>query len=463
MTYEPTEPGPGSARELVPQQPARELVPQPGAPAREWVDYDLAARRTHYWSALSGTAPALPPAPAEALCHGDGRVREAALRRAVPGALLPLVVLRCADWAEPVRDAARAVLAAASDESLVAAADTVLGTSARRYGGFALELLETRLAGGRLALWRRMFSDTSRRVRRWAYRRAADTGRLTAAEFAEAACRDTDVIVQETCASAALASDPLPETVHDRLLTSRSPRVRAAAVTALRRSGRQCRAVPLLADRTAAVRACAQWAVRTAGGEPAPYYRAALTHAAEAPPGAVAGLGECGVAADAALLGPLLGDPRSGVRAAAAGALDRLGAADPARLSEMLDDPSPAVVRRVAAALEPDAHTLPAGELLARLAPGHPAHVRRAALRLVQAGRPELEQLRAALPLVDDEDAALRGAARMLTARWSPPDAAKLCAALPPSERALLSAELDRASLSLHPGTVRMLRLMLRL
>lgn len=454
MTYEPTDTGP---------EPAREPVPEPGAPAREWVDYDLATRRSYYWSALSGTLPEPPSAPAEALCHGDGRVREAALRRPVPGALLPLVVLRCADWAEPVRDAARAVLAAAPVEPLVAAADTVLGTSARRHGGFALELLEERLSDGQPALWRRMFGDGSRRVRRWAYRQAAESGRLTAAEFAEAARRDTDVIVQVTCASAALASAALTEAVHDRLLTARSSRVRVAAVTALRRTGRQDRAGPLLTDRSTAVRECAQWVVRTAGGDPAPHYREALTRAADAPSGTVAGLGECGGAEDAALLRPRLDDPRSAVRAAAVGALHRLGAADPARLATMLDDPSPAVVRRVAAALEADARTLPAGELLTRLAAGHPAHVRRAALRLLHAGGPGLVQLRAALPLVDDEDAALSGAARMLTARWSPPDAAKLCAALPPSERALLSAELDRASPSLHPGTVRMLRLILRL
>ncbi|MCZ0979026.1 hypothetical protein O1L60_07065 [Streptomyces diastatochromogenes] len=48
-----------------------------------------------------------------ALCHPDGRIREAALRRAaaLPAAglrpLLPLVAIRCADWAEPVREPAR--------------------------------------------------------------------------------------------------------------------------------------------------------------------------------------------------------------------------------------------------------------------------------------------------------------------------------------------------------------------
>ncbi|MFE7648833.1 hypothetical protein [Streptomyces phaeoluteigriseus] len=43
-----------------------------------------------------------------ALCHRDGRIREAVLAGVADHpALLPLLVLRCADWAEPVRVSAR--------------------------------------------------------------------------------------------------------------------------------------------------------------------------------------------------------------------------------------------------------------------------------------------------------------------------------------------------------------------
>ncbi|MFC4495782.1 HEAT repeat domain-containing protein [Streptomyces ovatisporus] len=448
--------------------PYEPTQPQPDAPAHEWVRYDLSVRRVHDWFPQPGTAPERVRAQSVALCHGDGRVREAALRSGVPDGLLPLVILRCADWAEPVREAARDVLAEASGGALVAVADTVLRLSARRHGGYAAELLEARLADGEQALRQRAFTHRSRRVRRWVFRLAADGGWLTSAGFAEAAVRDTDVIVQEVCAAAALAANPVPEDVHDRLLAARATRVRAAAVTALRRSHpcrshRHLKAGPLLSDRAASVRACAQWVVRTADGEPVHHYRALLSQGREVTSGAVAGLGECGGKDDAALLRPLLQDPRTAVRAAAVGALHHLGAVDHVRLAPMLDDPSPAVVRRVVAALEPDASALPAGDLRTRLAAERPAHVRRAALRLLTAGSRGLTPLRAALTLVEDRDPALRARARALAARWSPPDAAALCAALPAAERALLAAELDRAAPSLGQVTVRLVRLMLRL
>ncbi|MGX1760239.1 hypothetical protein ACWIG5_25550 [Streptomyces lydicus] len=51
-----------------------------------------------------------------ALCHRDGRIRQEAVGRSAryPG-LLPLVVIRCADWAGPVRERARQLLYEALD------------------------------------------------------------------------------------------------------------------------------------------------------------------------------------------------------------------------------------------------------------------------------------------------------------------------------------------------------------
>ncbi|MGH3312787.1 MAG: HEAT repeat domain-containing protein [Streptomyces sp.] len=438
-------------------------LPQPCAPARDWVRYDLAVRRIHSWFPQPGTVPEQAGVPSEALCHGDGRVREAALRGEIPDGLLSLVVLRCADWAGPVRDAARAVLTGAAPETLVDAAETVLRVAARRHGGYAEELLLTRLAQGEQALQERAFTHPSRRVRRWAFRQAVEGGSLTVARLAEGAVSDPDVLVQETCATAALASSPVPEDVHDRMLSARAARVRAIAVTVLRRTGRQGKAEAMLTDRSAMVRACAQWAVRTTGSEPARHYRTALASGGALTRGVVAGLGECGGKADAALLTPLLTDPRAAVRAAAVGALHNLGAAHPECLAPLLDDPSPAVVRRVAVALEPDACTLPVDGLRARLAPEHPGHVRRAALRLLGAHSRGLAPLRAALALVDDADPALRARAHALATRWSPPDSAALCAALPARERARLSAEIEQAAPSLGPHPVRVLRWILQL
>lgn len=56
------------------------------------------------------------PQLALALCHRVGRVRQKALRpSARHPALLPLLVIRCADWAAPVREAARRLLREALD------------------------------------------------------------------------------------------------------------------------------------------------------------------------------------------------------------------------------------------------------------------------------------------------------------------------------------------------------------
>lgn len=78
--------------------------------AGDWVRYDLLARRDHSWIPGPTRAPESVEEPSVALCHGDGRVREGALRGGVPDRLLPLVVLCCADWAEPVKEAERTVV-----------------------------------------------------------------------------------------------------------------------------------------------------------------------------------------------------------------------------------------------------------------------------------------------------------------------------------------------------------------
>ncbi|MEU4967169.1 hypothetical protein [Streptomyces smyrnaeus] len=445
-------------------------LPAPYAPAHAWVVYDLAVRRERYWTPGQQWTPGprrvpdQPSDPAVALCHRDGRVREAALRAGVSDELLPLVVLRCSDWAGPVREAARRVLEQAAPEPLVGAAAVVLHAAARKRGGAALSLLETRLAEGGPELWERACAHPLREVRRWAYGRAVRNGRLTTEQFARGAVRDPDVVVQERCAEAALAAcpSPVPPEVLEVLLGARSARVRAVAVTALRRLGQPLRAADWLIDRSPSVRACAQWAVRQGGGDPLAYYRRA---AAEAPgrarPSVVAGLGECGGPADAELVLPCLADARPGVRAAAVGALRALGAASPERVAPLLDDRSPAVVRRVCGALLSDAEALSPDALRARLESDRPRHIRLAALRLLAVHR-GLAPLRAGLALVEDPDREIRVRARALVIRWAPPDSAALAAALPAPERARLTAEIDHAAPALGPSVVRFLHWILR-
>ncbi|MFI8849836.1 hypothetical protein ACIGW3_06475 [Streptomyces sp. NPDC053499] len=427
-------------------------LPGPRAPAREWVAYDLAVRGERA-SDL-----------AVALCHGDGRVREAALCAGVPDELLPLVVLRCADWAGPVREAARRVLSGVRPEALVRAAPVVLHAAARKRGDVALRLLEARLAEGGAELREYVFGHPRYEVRRWAYGRAVEHGWLTSEQLAHRAVRDPDVVVQARCAEAALRTCPAPDGAEalDVLLGARSASVRAIAVTALRRLGQPLRAVDRLADRSSSVRACAQWAVRQGDGDPLAHYRRAAAEATgRAGPSVVAGLGECGGPEEVALVLPYLSDARPGVRASAVGALRMLGAASPERVAPLLDDPSPRVVRRVCDALLSDAEALSPDALRARLTPDHPRHIRLAAIRLL-AIHPGLAPLRAGLALVDDPDQDVRARARALVTRWAPPDSAALAAALPAGERARLTAEIDHAAPVLGPSLVRFLHWILR-
>ncbi|MFC9854750.1 hypothetical protein ACIGW5_31070 [Streptomyces prasinus] len=169
-----------------------------------------------------------------ALCHREGRIREAAVRRSARHpALLPLIVIRCADWAEPVRERAQKLLRQALDAgTAVDLAPLILRVGHRDRGTFGIELLEEvlgRAPRGRLAV---LFAHPDRTVRRFAYRLAVEHRLLCPAELAHAAARDQDTVVQDLCATAALTSLRDAEGAYDKvltpLLTARSPRTRAA-------------------------------------------------------------------------------------------------------------------------------------------------------------------------------------------------------------------------------------------
>lgn len=372
-----------------------------------WLWLDEALRREPY--APAGLAE---PELAIALCHRDGRVREAALQQAVGyPALLPLVVVRCADWVGQVRERARELLAEALDvETGVALAPLILLSGRRGRGAFAVELLDTVLRPASLEQLAPLFVDTDRAVRRHVYRLAVERGLLSPAELARAAARDTDAVVQTLCADAALAavarSGAYGE-VFGPLLGARSPRVRSAGVAMLRAAGRTDLAVGFLADRAAVVRACARYVVRRDGVDPLPLYRAWCA-APEPVPGAVIGLAECGGRADAELLWTLVGHPAGAVRARAVAGLRVLDAADVRRLWPLLDDPAAGVVREVTAALLPSAELVPEEWLTERLGAGWPRPVRVAAFRLLDARGGSVRR-RAAEALSDDPDVKLRG------------------------------------------------------
>ncbi|WP_346186675.1 hypothetical protein [Streptomyces osmaniensis] len=225
-------------------------------------------------SAVESVEPLL----ALALCHPDGRVRAAALARAreYPD-LLPLIVVRAADWAEPVREPARELLRDALDvDAAVALAPLILLVGRRDRGDFGVRLLGEvlrRAPGERLGP---LYGSADRTVRRFAHRLAVAEGFLSPAELARAAAQDGDAVIQDLCAEAALktVSGDVGDDVLRPLLTARNPRARSCGVTALRRAGRAAEAERFLTDRSAVVRACARYVVRQLGTDPLPLYRA---------------------------------------------------------------------------------------------------------------------------------------------------------------------------------------------
>ncbi|MFJ3301890.1 hypothetical protein ACIPSA_01980 [Streptomyces sp. NPDC086549] len=359
-----------------------------------------------------------------ALCHRDGRIRHRALGL-VAGRpeLLPLVLLRCADWAPPVRERARKRLAEALDtESAVRLAPLTLRIGARSRGDFAFGLVSGLLSRASAERFATLLTHPDRAVRRFAHRLAIEDGRLSPAELARTAARDDDAVVQSLCAEAALAAlaeADAPDDVLEPLLAARSPRPRSAGVTALRRLGRPGRAMDFLADPAGLVRACARYVVRQHGTDPLPWYRDRCADPGDPalPPGAVIGLAECGGRADAALLWPLVAHPAPGVRARAVAGLRTLDVTDLPRMRALLDDPAPGVVREATFALLPSAALLPEDRLTERLGAERPRWVRVSAYRLLDA-RGGIVRLRAAVRTLDDPDERLRGRAELTVRQW---------------------------------------------
>jgi hypothetical protein len=361
-----------------------------------------------------------------ALCHRDGRIRKRALGE-VAGRpeLLPLVVVRCADWAEPVRDRARSRWAeAVTAETAAALAPLALRIGVRHRGDFAVGLVDKVLRSADREALLPLLTHTDRTVRRFAHRIAVEEGFLSPAELARSAARDDDTVVQGLCAEgalAALAEGDADDDVLEPLLAARNPRVRSAGVTALRRAGQGERAVGFLGDRAGVVRACARYVVRQSGGDPVAWYRRRCADAGDPTlsPGVVSGLAECGNRSDAEALWALTGHPDPVVRARAVSGLRLLDVGDVRRLRALLDDPAPGVVREATLALEPSARMLDDGWLLERLAVGRARETRVSAFRLLNA-HDGLVRLRAAVALVDDPDDKLRHWARQSVQRWHP-------------------------------------------
>nr|WSY55470.1 hypothetical protein OG999_38680 [Streptomyces sp. NBC_00886] len=388
-----------------------------------WLRLDEALRHESYVTDSPSFADRLTePRLALAMCHRDGRIRQAALDRvAEHPVLLPLLVIRCADWAAPVRERARQLLAGALDtDTAVALAPLILLFGRRGRGVFAVDLLDEALRRAPGERPTALFTNPDRTVRRYAYRLAVEESLLSPAELARAAARDTDAVVQSLCAEAALAVVARTgdyDEVLDPLLGARNPRARATGVTALRAAGRPGRAEGFLPDRSGVVRACARYVVRQYGGDPLASYRE-WCRAAEPVPGAVIGLAECGGRGDAEVLWGLVGHPSAAVRARAVAGLRVLDVVDVRRLLPLLDDPAAGVVREATLALLPSAEVLPDEWLMERLV-GGPRPVRVSAFRLLDA-RGGVVRLRAGVTVLDDPDGRLRVWGEQIVRRWRP-------------------------------------------
>ncbi|MDI1457618.1 HEAT repeat domain-containing protein [Streptomyces sp. ATE26] len=370
-------------RELAWQQP--ELFHSKASPSGRRLSWDPdVGIPTVTWLQTPGDAET-----ALALCHPDGRIRQAALDHTEERpALLALVVIRCTDWAGPVRERARTLLAEAPPHQLAAHAALILRVGHRSRGDFAQKLLTRALLEGPAAQTEALLDGDDRATARLAHRVALERRLLSAVRLAQTAANHHDVVVQDLCAEAAVATlregtlDQTTEVVTP-LLRARQPRVRSAGVTALRRTGRHTDAEPYLTDRSALVRACARWVLRQAGTDPAPLYRALCADPTARPTAAV-GLGECGVREDASRLRTLLAHPAPGVRACAIAGLRAMDAVRVDDARPLLNDPSAAVVRQATAALLPWADRLPQEQLCSLLAEGRPRHHRVAAIRLLR-------------------------------------------------------------------------------
>ncbi|MFF5976171.1 hypothetical protein ACFY7C_32165 [Streptomyces sp. NPDC012769] len=390
----------GLARGRAPARVLRDVW-RPGT----WTELDARIRSGHTWTRferpthdwLRATGPAVTPGgprPTEgqlilALCAGEGLVREAALAHA-PGrpAVLPLVAVRTADWADPVRARARHVLAAAlpgaDDRTLAVTVPVILRVGRRLRGAEATALLRDFLRTAPAATVTALLLNRDRPTRRLALDLAVERGLLGPGELARLAAYDEDVAVRDRAAGAALAAG-VPDETLPLLLGARAGEVRSAGVTALRGAGRAAEAEPFLHDRSALVRACARWVLRQDGRDPLALYRAACADPATVPDRAPLGLAECGErSADLPSLWELTGHERATVRSSAVAGLRVLEVADHARLLPLLDDPAPGVVREAARALLPWADRLPEDELLRRTGPEQPLHVRVRALRLLR-------------------------------------------------------------------------------
>ncbi|THV42788.1 HEAT repeat domain-containing protein [Glycomyces buryatensis] len=326
-----------------------------------------------------------------AMASGDGYRRAEVLEYsnlAEHPRLYPMLLMRTVDHVAQVRALAIALLpgllAASDDETLGAMLTVACRLRDRADAAPMLGLIIEALQNSNDETLLAVLAESDGRSARWAGRALTDQRRLQAPHLTAIATGRFDDRLQEACAEE-LADQAVslgsPDALRP-LMEARSGRVRAVVLTGLVRLEDFSGIEGFLTDRSAAVRATAQWGLRRAGQDPAAHYRALLQSPMISPKPTIQGLGECGQKTDADLVVPFLADPRPQTRAAVVNALKHLHA--DRELSGLLTDPAPSVTRAVVGYLL-ERRTLPSPAALRELMRHrHPVNVRRSAASLLR-------------------------------------------------------------------------------